>query len=134
MVIKIIFFRRDVLHEKTDISDGVGSPDWKLTITLFVSWLTVFLVIMKGVKSSGKAAYFLALFPYVVLIALLIKAVTLDGAADGIIFFLKPQWSELLNLKVWKEAVVQCFFSLAVGLGPLIMFSSYNKFEHSIYR
>ncbi|KAL5276886.1 hypothetical protein ACFFRR_002227 [Megaselia abdita] len=128
------YFLRDVLHEKNDISDGLGSPDWKLTITLFVSWLVVFLVIMKGVKSSGKAAYFLALFPYVVLIALLVRAVTLEGAVDGIIFFLKPQWSELINLKVWKEAVVQCFFSLAVGLGPLIMFSSYNKFEHKIYR
>lgn len=96
--------------------------------------MTVFLIIIRGVKSSGKAAYFLAMFPYVVLIALLAKAITLEGAADGIMFFLKPQWSELLNLKVWKEAVVQCFFSLSVGQGPIIMYSSYNKFHHRIYR
>lgn len=52
---------------------------------------------LKGIKSSGKAAYFLGVFPYVVLIVLLIRAVTLPGALDGIIYFFKPQWKELLN-------------------------------------
>ncbi|XP_055912057.1 sodium-dependent nutrient amino acid transporter 1-like [Eupeodes corollae] len=129
-----MYFLKNVLNEKSDITDGVGYPNLDLTGTLFVSWIVIFLVIANGVKSSGKAAYFLALFPYVVLIALLIRAVTLDGAVDGIIFFLKPNWSELANPKVWKEAVVQCFFSLAVGIGPIVMFSSYNKFNYGIYR
>lgn len=55
---------------------------------------------MRGVKSSGKVSYFLALFPYVIMITLLVHAVTLEGAVDGIIFFIKPQWGELLNPKV----------------------------------
>lgn len=50
-----------------------------------------------GIKSSGKAAYFLGVFPYVVLIILLVRAVTLPGALQGIIYFFKPQWQELLN-------------------------------------
>ncbi|XP_054729587.1 sodium-dependent nutrient amino acid transporter 1-like [Anastrepha obliqua] len=129
-----LYFLKEVIREKDDISDGLGAPEWKLTLSLFVSWVVIFLVIMKGVKSSGKAAYFLALFPYVILVALLVRAVTLEGALDGIIFFLEPNWHELLNPKVWKEAVVQCFFSLAVGLGPIVMFSSYNRFDHCIYR
>lgn len=123
-----------MIKEKLNITDGIGSPDWKLTLALLVAWVVIFLVIMRGVKSSGKAAYFLALFPYVVLFVLLIRAVTLEGAKDGIIFFLEPQWGELLNPTVWKEAVVQCFFSLAVGSGPIIMFASYNRFDHGIYR
>ncbi|XP_064555003.1 sodium-dependent nutrient amino acid transporter 1 [Drosophila montana] len=129
-----LYFLNVVIKEKSDITDGIGAPDWKLTIALFVSWVVIFLVIMRGVKSSGKAAYFLALFPYVVLFVLLGRAVTLEGAVDGIIFFLQPQWGELLNPTVWKEAVVQCFFSLAVGCGPIIMFASYNRFDHGIYR
>ncbi|XP_017051843.1 sodium-dependent nutrient amino acid transporter 1 [Drosophila ficusphila] len=129
-----LYFLDVVIKEKLDISDGVGDPDWKLTLALFVAWVVIFLVIMRGVKSSGKAAYFLALFPYVVLFVLLIRAVTLEGAKDGILFFLEPQWGELLNPTVWKEAVVQCFFSLAVGSGPIIMFASYNRFDHGIYR
>ncbi|KAH8287728.1 hypothetical protein KR054_012006, partial [Drosophila jambulina] len=129
-----IYFLDVVIKEKLDISDGIGNPDWKLTLALLVAWVVIFLVIMRGVKSSGKAAYFLALFPYVVLFVLLIRAVTLEGAKDGIIFFLEPQWGELLNPTVWKNAVVQCFFSLAVGSGPIIMFASYNRFDHGIYR
>lgn len=89
---------------------------------------------MRGVKSSGKAAYFLAMFPYVIIITLLIKALTLDGAVDGIKFFITPQWKELLNPKVWYNAVTQLFFSLSVGMGTIVMFSSYNKFDHNIYR
>ncbi|XP_013106366.1 sodium-dependent nutrient amino acid transporter 1 isoform X1 [Stomoxys calcitrans] len=129
-----LYFIEIVSKEKDQIDDGLGSPDLYLTLTLFASWIVIFLVIRNGVKSSGKAAYFLALFPYVVLIALLIRAVTLEGAVDGILFFLEPDWGQLANLKVWKEAVVQCFFSLAVGIGPIIMFSSYNRFDHPIYR
>lgn len=30
--------------------------------------------------------------------------------------------------------MTQCFFSLAVGFGNLIMFSSFNKFGHNVYR
>ena len=69
-------------------------------LCLLASWIVVFFVIRNGVKSSGKASYFLALFPYVIMITLLIRAVTLEGAVDGIIFFIKPQWGELLNPKV----------------------------------
>lgn len=129
-----VCFSNEVLHQIDDLSDGLGVPNWKLVLCLIVSWLTLFLVIIKGVKSSGKAAYFLALFPYAIMITLLVRAVTLDGAVDGILYFLRPQWSELLNPKVWKEAIVQLFFSLAVGMGPIIMYSSYNRFEHNIYR
>jgi solute carrier family 6 amino acid transporter-like protein 5/7/9/14 len=49
------------------------------------------------VKSSGKAAYFLALFPYVVMVTLLIRGATLPGAVDGILFFITPQWDKLLE-------------------------------------
>lgn len=75
-------------------------PDWKLTICLFISWASIVLMLLKGVKTSGKAAYFLAIFPYVVMLVLLIRAVTLPGAANGILFFVKPNWGELLNPKV----------------------------------
>ncbi|XP_053698878.1 sodium-dependent nutrient amino acid transporter 1 [Sabethes cyaneus] len=129
-----IYFLDVVLKEKSHINDGVGLPDWKLVLWLLLAWVSVFLIIVRGVKSSGKVSYFLALFPYVVLIIILVRALTLEGAIDGLLFFIKPQWNELLNPKVWKEAVVQCFFSLATGMGPIIMFSSYNNFKHNCHR
>ncbi|XP_058468059.1 sodium-dependent nutrient amino acid transporter 1-like isoform X4 [Malaya genurostris] len=128
-----VYFLNVVLKEKADIHDGVGTPDWKLTLWLLVAWITVFLVLVRGVKSSGKISYFLALFPYVVLITILIRALTLEGAVNGLIFFIKPQWEELLNPKVWYSATTQLFFSLSVGMGTIVMFSSYNNFHHNIH-
>jgi len=79
----------------------------------------------------GKVAYFTALFPYVVMIALLIRGLTLPGAAQGLLFFFTPQWEKLASLQVWYAAVTQSFFSLSVGFGTLTTYSSYNKFRHN---
>ncbi|KAF7278379.1 sodium-dependent nutrient amino acid transporter 1-like [Rhynchophorus ferrugineus] len=129
-----LYFRVEILKELQDITDGIGAPEWRLTICLFVSWMITFAICAKGVLSSGKAAYFLALFPYLILISLLIRAVTLDGASTGIYYFIKPKWEMLLNAKVWYAAVTQCFFSLNIGFGSISMYASYNNFKHNVYR
>lgn len=45
-------------------------------------------------------SYFLAMFPYVTMGVLFIRAVTLPGSMKGIMYFLTPQWDQLLNPKV----------------------------------
>lgn len=127
-------YRRGVLDEKENIEDGVGLPNWKLTVCLFIAWGCICGVLARGVKTSGKAAYFLAIFPYIVMICLLIKAATLEGAVNGIIFFIKPNWEKLFEPDVWYAAVTQCFFSLSVCFGGVVMYSSHNTFNHNIYR
>ena len=47
-----------------------------------------------------QIVYFMATFPYFVLIALLIRGVTLDGYMDGIEFYIIPKWDKLLNVNV----------------------------------
>ncbi|XP_064553958.1 sodium-dependent nutrient amino acid transporter 1 isoform X1 [Drosophila montana] len=129
-----LYFIKEVLREKDQIADGIGLPNWELVVGLLVSWLCVFLIIRRGVKSSGKASYFLALFPYVIMGVLLVRAVTLPGSMDGIWYFIKPNWSKILDPKVWYAAVTQCFYSLSVCFGNIIMYSSYNKFGHNVHR
>ena len=51
-------------------------------------------------SSSGKVAYFTAIFPYVVMLALLIRGLTLPGAGKGLLFFFTPQWEKLGSLQV----------------------------------
>ena len=84
---------------------------------------------MAGVQSSGKVAYFTALFPYLVLAVLLVRGLTLPGAAAGLAFFFAPQWERLLEAGGWYAAVTQTFFSLGVGFGVIITYSSYNRFS-----
>jgi len=128
------YFRQGVLKEDASLTNGLGLPDPALLGCLMLCWLLIYLTLRKGVSSSGKVAYFTALFPYSVMLTLLVRGLTLPGAMDGIYFFFNPEWHRLYDPKVWYAAVTQSFFSLGIGFGCLSTFSSYNKFNHNIYR
>lgn len=127
------FWEKYVL-EITSGPEELGTIKWDLAICLLVSWLIVFLCLMKGVKSSGKVVYFTATFPYLLLIILLVFGVTLKGASKGIYYFFVPEWEKLLHIDVWRKAAEQLFFSLSISWGGLIMFGSYNKFGNKVHR
>lgn len=91
---------REVIKQTDDISEGIGLPDWQLALWLLLAWISVFVVIVKGVKSSGKFSYFLAIFPYVVIFILLVRGLTLEGAWDGIKFFITPDFKRLIEPQV----------------------------------
>ncbi|XP_053666330.1 sodium-dependent nutrient amino acid transporter 1-like [Anopheles marshallii] len=128
------YFNRTVLHNYWTVDEGIGVPDWKLTLCLLFCWICISCILIKGIRSSGKASYFLAIFPYLILLVLLIRTCTLEGADQGILYLLKPQWQKLLDVQVWYAAVTQCFFSLTISLGSVIVFASYNSFNNNIYR
>uniref|UniRef100_H2XLV6 Uncharacterized protein n=2 Tax=Ciona intestinalis TaxID=7719 RepID=H2XLV6_CIOIN len=79
--------------------------------------------------------YFTALFPYVVLLILLIRGATLEGAYDGVQYYIGSQsdLSKLQDAEVWKAAATQIFFSLSAAWGGLIALSSYNKFKNNCF-
>ncbi|XP_040183840.1 sodium- and chloride-dependent glycine transporter 2 [Rana temporaria] len=119
------------------ISDGIEYPGeirWPLVFSLFLAWVIVYASLAKGIKTSGKVVYFTATFPYVVLIILLIRGVTLPGAGAGMWYFITPKWEKLADAMVWKDAATQIFFSLSAAWGGLITLSSYNKFHNNLYR
>jgi len=107
---------------------------WKydLPLCLLLAWIFVFLVTIRGIRSSGKAAYVTTLLPYCVLIGLLVRAVTLGGAVDGLLFIVMPQWEKLLDPMVWKLAAEEMILGLGTTWGAFIMFGSYNRFHTKI--
>lgn len=129
-----LYFKSTILKSVSKLDDGIGLPDWKLALCLLACWTIVTCILIKGIKTSGKASYFLAIFPYLILFILLGRSCTLEGAKEGILHFITPQWDKLLDKEVWFAAITQCFYSLTVGLGAVIVFASFNSFPNNIYR
>ena len=69
-----------------------------------------------------------------VLLILGIRGWTLPGAGIGIEFYLKPDFSRLLDVNVWFDAAVQIFFTMSTAYGGLITLASYNKFTQNTLR
>ncbi|XP_029455803.1 sodium- and chloride-dependent betaine transporter-like [Rhinatrema bivittatum] len=127
------FWERRVLK----ISDGIhslGTVRWDLALCLLVGWIICYFCIWKGVSFTGKVVYFTATFPYLMLVILMFRGITLPGAYEGIIFYLKPDIRRIMDPQVWMEAGSQIFYSYAVCLGFNIAFGSYNKYHYSCYR
>lgn len=127
------FWERRVLQISDSLED-VGTIVWPLALTLLLGWTMVYFIIFKGVKCSGKIAYFTALFPYLVLTILLIRGVTLPGASDGLVYYLKPNMSRLADGRVWIDAGSQVCYSYAIGFGTLVALGSYNKFNQDCFK
>lgn len=89
-----------MLMESENINDGIGIPILNLSLFLLFAWVVIAAVLVKGIRSSGKASYFLALFPYVIMLVLLVRALTLEGAWNGILYFIKPRWDKILEPSV----------------------------------
>uniref|UniRef100_A0A8C5G9V9 Sodium- and chloride-dependent creatine transporter 1-like n=1 Tax=Gouania willdenowi TaxID=441366 RepID=A0A8C5G9V9_GOUWI len=129
----IEFWENKVLNISSGLDDP-GTINWEMTLCLMAVWVLVYFCVWKGVKSTGKIVYFTATFPYVVLIILLVRGVTLPGAYDGIMYYIKPDWSKLQEAQVWIDAGTQIFFSYAIGLGALTALGSYNRFNNDCYK
>lgn len=128
------YWIHDVLEKSPDEPHVLKSISWKLVLCLLLTWIIVYISVVQGVDSLGRMSYFTACFPYIVITALLIVACLEPGADKGIVYFFKPKWEQLLNIKVWYRACEQSFFSLAIGYGNIVMIASYNKFDNNVNR
>ncbi len=95
-------------------------------IPLIIIWLVTLFVLYRGVRKGIEVANKFMLPALIVLFTILvIRAVTLDGAAAGLNAFFKPNWDSILNGKVWVAAYGQIFFSLSIGFAIMVTYSSY---------
>ncbi|XP_069411863.1 inactive sodium-dependent neutral amino acid transporter B(0)AT3 isoform X2 [Ovis canadensis] len=119
------FWYRRTLNVSADISDS-GPVQWRLLLCLAVSWAVVYLCVIRGIETTGKAIYFTALFPYLVLTVFLVRGLTLPGAMQGLTYLFTPDLRVLQSPRVWLDAATQIFFSLSLAFGGHIAFASYN--------
>jgi neurotransmitter:Na+ symporter, NSS family len=117
--------------EYLQVADSVA-PNLEFVPAVFwpmlVVWLIVLVILGLGVKRGIALASLIGIPVLVVMfIILVIVALTLPGSMDGLNALFTPNWSVLTNPQVWIAAYGQIFFSLSVGFGIMITYSSYLK-------
>ncbi|MGO1941176.1 MAG: sodium-dependent transporter [Yaniella sp.] len=91
-------------------------------------WVAVLIVLGLGVRRGIGIASAIGIPILVVMFLVLVGiALTLDGAFSGLDALFTPNWAALLDPGVWIAAYGQIFFSLSVGFGIMITYSSYLK-------
>lgn len=123
--------------EVLDLSEGIGvagNMNWWLVACLAVVWSLIFLCIHEGVNSVGKVVMVTVPLPIFLLVVLFIRGITLEGAWNGISFYLTPDYSALFRAEVWIAAAGQIFFTLSLSMGVMIAYASFNKKTENVLR
>ena len=109
---------------------------FSLFITVFLGSLICFKGLQKGVEKTTKI---MMSSLFIIMIILIIRAITLPGAVEGIKFYLLPDLGKIFNeggiknfLEVVYAAMGQSFFTLGIGVGSMTIFGSYIGKEKSI--
>ncbi|MGH8879836.1 MAG: sodium-dependent transporter, partial [Stackebrandtia sp.] len=107
--------------ESPSLVSGIAIP---AVLIWIVTLVILGLGVQKGIEISNRI--FIPLL-VVVFGALVVWSLTLPGAADGLNTFFTPDWSRLFDAEVWLLVYGQLFFSLSVGFGIMITYSSYLR-------
>lgn len=112
-------------------SDFVSQPILVIFLHALIIGATAF-VLTGGVKGGIEIlSKWLMPLLFLILIILAIRSVTLDGAMEGIRFYLYPDLSKITGIVVLK-AMGQALFSLSLGMGTMITYGSYLSKKENI--
>ncbi|MGG0787935.1 sodium-dependent transporter [Peribacillus simplex] len=111
----------------TIISNPYETVIAQLLFMVFTIW-----VVQGGVsKGIEKANKYMMPSLFILFIILLIRSLTLDGAMEGVKFFLKPDFSALTGETILL-ALGQSFFALSVGVSVMVTYASYLSKKEDI--
>lgn len=100
-------------------------PVLYLVIFILITAVVVFLGVEKGIEQVSKT-----LMPILVIltVGIAIYSITLPGAIDGLIYYVKPNLKQF-SLTTVVAAMGQLFYSMSLAMGIMITYGSYMKKE-----
>ncbi|MGO1061105.1 sodium-dependent transporter [Planococcus sp. FY231025] len=103
-----------------------GGIVWGVLIPLILVWAIALGILLGGVKKGIEMANRIFIPTLVVIfLIVVIRAVTLDGAALGLDAFFKPNFDAIMDPQVWVAAYGHIFFSLSIAFAIMITYASY---------
>ena len=129
------FAGMDVGRAGQVFSDSLASPSQQIIWMLVVTAIG-FLVCARGLQNGvEKITKPMMLVLFALMVVLAVRSVTLEGAADGLAFYLIPNFKRAMEQGIWDvifAAMGQAFFTLSLGIGSIAIFGSYIGKERSL--
>ena len=113
----------------TGFIGSVGEPIFWFALFIIITAVVVFFGVEKGVEKVSK--FMMPVLVAMVLFIAIYVICTMDGALDGVVYYLKPDFSHF-SIKTVVAAMGQLFYSMSLAMGIMITYGSYMKKEISI--
>jgi NSS family neurotransmitter:Na+ symporter len=119
------FFFKDYLH-LTGSPLELGSINMPVLGASVLAWGVTFMAVFSGVRGGIERLnkVFMPLL-FVMVLVFIGRGVMLPGAAEGLQWLFRPDFSAILDHQVWADAYGQIFYSLSVGFAIMLAYSSY---------
>lgn len=123
-----------------EFTNLMGEP-WTMGLWMAVTVVLCMFVCSFGLRNGvEKVNKVMMICLLAVMVILVVRSVTLDGAAEGLSFYLKPNFhnlmydsnGKLILFEAIYAAMGQAFFTLSLGIGALAIFGSYIGKEHAL--
>ena len=120
------FFEANFLQVGSGLDFGVVPH---LFFGVVAVWAIVLFIMYGGVRKGVELVNKICIPLLIVMFGIMVfKAVTLQGASEGLNAFFTPNWEMMANPKVWLAAYGHVFFSMSIGFGIMVTYASYlNK-------
>ena len=114
--------------------DQIEQSPWTISIcTAFFVWIN-WLILRRGIIAGiERSVRFLMPLLFICLIIMVGRNLTLDGAMEGVRFYLTPDFSKITG-KLLLDVLGQVFFALSLGFGVMITLSSHLSKDESLVK
>ncbi|HIF9373698.1 TPA: sodium-dependent transporter [Photobacterium damselae] len=120
------FFFSEYLKLGEHSPSQLGGFQLHIAIPMMIAWAITFAAIYSGVKGGiERASKIMMPLLFIMVLGFITRVVFLPGALDGLNYLFQPDFSKILDAKVWSAAYGQIFFTLSVGFAIMIAYSSY---------
>ncbi|GGI83381.1 transporter [Shewanella hanedai] len=120
------FFFTEYLKIGDHSPTNLGNFQLNIAIPMTLAWSFTFIAIFTGVRGGiERASKIMMPLLFIMVLVLIGRIIFLPGALEGLNYLFQPDFSKILDAKVWSAAYGQIFFTLSVGFAIMLAYSSY---------
>lgn len=119
------FFSQTLL-QSTDSISGLTHIVLACLIPMLIVWFIIWFISNRDLnKGIGRINMIIIPVLFVMMGSIVVYSLTLKGSLLGLTTLFTPKWDEVFNSNIWIAAITQILFSLSMGSGITITYTSY---------